>query len=132
MAFFSIPETLTSSGRMRNVIAAAAKSAFVIYSIDARGLATGQPDASTPVMIDLSGRMSRGTMGELGASQDGLNALANDTGGRAFFNSNDLSVAVTKGLNEASVYYLLAWRPEPNEERNPKQRTAGTQRDRPS
>ena len=66
--------------------------------------------------------MSRGTMGELGASQDGLNALANDTGGRAFFNSNALSAAVTRGLNEASVYYLLAWRPEPNEERNPKQR----------
>ena len=31
-------------------------------------------------------------------------------------------MAVTKGLNEASVYYLVAWRPDPNEELNPKQR----------
>jgi len=82
---------------MNNVIAAAAKSGFVIYSIDARGLATGQPDASTPVMSDLSGRISRGTMGELKASQDVMHALANDTGGKAFFNNNNLSVSVTKG-----------------------------------
>jgi hypothetical protein len=64
--------------------------------------------------------MTRGTMGELSASQDGLNALANDTGGRAFFNSNALSASVERGLKEASVYYLLAWRPDADEERNPK------------
>lgn len=120
--FFLDSRHSDSYARLRQVTASAASSAFVIYSIDARGLATGQPDASTPVIFDPSGRMTRGTMGELGASQDGLNALANDTGGRAFFNSNALSVAVTKGLNEASVYYLLAWRPDPNEELNPKQR----------
>ncbi|MGQ0762364.1 MAG: VWA domain-containing protein [Acidobacteriota bacterium] len=111
-----------SYARLRQVTASAASSAFVIYSIDARGLATGKPDASTPVVFDPSGRMARGMMGELTTSQDALNALANDTGGRAFFNSNALSAAVTKGLNEASVYYLVAWRPEPNEELNAKQR----------
>ena len=120
--FFFDSRNSDVSGRMNNVIAAAAKSGFVIYSIDARGLATGQPDASTPVMADPSGRISRGTMGEISASQDVMNALANDTGGKAFFNNNNLSVSVTKGLNDASVYYLLAWRPEANEERNPKQR----------
>ncbi|MFZ0750058.1 MAG: VWA domain-containing protein [Pyrinomonadaceae bacterium] len=120
--FFLDSRNSDSYARLRKVTASAASSAFVIYSIDARGLALGQPDASTPVIFDTSGRMTRGTMGELGASQDGLNALANDTGGRAFFNSNALSASVTKGLNEASVYYLLAWRPDPNEELNPKQR----------
>ncbi|MGZ8871896.1 MAG: VWA domain-containing protein [Pyrinomonadaceae bacterium] len=106
--------------QIRRVTASAASSSFVIYSIDARGLPTADSDASSPPVIDFSGRLSRGTMGELAASQDGLNALANDTGGRAFFNSNALSAAVTRGLKEASVYYLLAWRPEPDEERNPK------------
>lgn len=120
--FFLDSRNSDSYARLRKVTASAASSAFVIYSIDARGLATGQPDASTPVIFDTSGRMTRGTMGELGASQDGLNALANDTGGRAFFNSNALSAAITRGLNEASVYYLVAWRPDPNEELNPKQR----------
>jgi hypothetical protein len=64
--------------------------------------------------------MSRGTAGELAASKDALSALANDTGGRAFFNSNELSAAVTEGLKDASVYYLLAWRPDADEQRNPK------------
>ena len=120
--FFLNSRNSDVSGRLNNVIAAAAKSGFVIYSIDARGLATGQPDAGTPVMNDPSGRISRGTMGELRASQDVMNALANDTGGKAFYNNNDLSVSVTTGLNDASVYYLIAWRPEGNEERNPKLR----------
>ena len=120
--FFLDSRNSDSYARLRKVTASAAASAFVIYSIDARGLATGQPDASTPVIFDTSGRMIRGTMGERGASQDVLNALANDTGGRAFFNSNALSASVSTGLSEASVYYLLAWRPEPNEELNPKQR----------
>lgn len=106
--------------RIRRVTTSAASSSFVIYSIDARGLPTGGADASSPPVIDDTGRMTRGTMGELAASQDALNALASDTGGRAFFNSNALSAAVSQGLKEASVYYLIAWRPEPDEERNPK------------
>jgi VWFA-related protein len=112
-----------SHTRIREATAAAASGAFVIYSVDARGLPTDPNfNASTPTVFDPTGRMSRGTMGELQAAQDGLFALAKDTGGRAFFNSNDLSGGVTKGLEEASVYYLLAWKPEPNEQKDPKQR----------
>jgi hypothetical protein len=69
-------------------------------------------DASTPVAADTTGRLSRGGMGEISSSQDGLNALAHDTGGRALFNTNDLHLAVDSGLKETSTYYLLAWRPE--------------------
>lgn len=50
--------------------------------------------------------------------QDGLNALARDTGGRAFFNTNALSSAVTTAVQESSVYYLLAWRPDNDEQRS--------------
>ena len=106
--------------RLRQIISASAASAFVIYSIDARGLATGTEDASSAGAFDPSGRLSRGSAGELTATQDGLNSLAKDTGGRAFFNSNLLSAAVTTGLKESSVYYLLAWRPENDEQRTSK------------
>lgn len=109
--------------RIREATAAAASAAFVFYSIDSRGLATDPNfNASAQTVFDPTGRMSRGTMGELKAAQDGLFALAKDTGGRAFFNSNDLSAGVTKGLDEASVYYLLAWKPEPNEQKDAKLR----------
>jgi hypothetical protein len=51
-------------------------------------------------------------MGEMTASQDGLNALAHDTGGRTFFNSNDLKPGLVSALKETSFYYLLAWKPD--------------------
>src|SRR5437879_13311386 len=100
--------------------ATAASSRTVTYAIDARGLTAGMNDASTESAFDTSGRLQRGAAGEIAASQDGLNALAVDTGGRAFFNSNALSAAVTNALKESSTYYLLAWRPENNDQRNQK------------
>ena len=111
-----------SYDRLRQITAAAATSGVIIYSIDARGLTSGLPDSSSQQPFDPSGRLSRSTGGEQGALQDGLNALAVDTGGRAFFNSNALSPAVTTALKETSAYYLLAWRPENEEQRNQKPR----------
>jgi VWFA-related protein len=108
--------------RLQEITLSAARSGIVIYSIDARGLATGQPEASSAGNFDPSGRLTRAEMGEMRATQDVLNSLANDTGGRAFFNNNNLSNAVTTGLKETSVYYLLAWRPDNDEQRNPKYR----------
>lgn len=104
--------------RIQRISASAARSGAVIYSIDARGLGAGLPDASMELPVDPTGRLLRGAMGEVKATQDGLNALASDTGGRAFFNTNSLSGAVTTALKETSIYYLLAWRPETEEQRN--------------
>lgn len=111
-----------SNDRLRRITSGAAAAGVIIYSIDARGLTTGMPDASQEMAFDPSGRLQRGASGEITASQDGLNALAVDTGGRAFFNSNALSPAVTAALKETSAYYLLAWRPENDEQRNQKTR----------
>lgn len=108
--------------RVRTLTTSAGRSGTVIYSIDSRGLIAGTIDASMEVAVDLSGRLSRGGMGEIGASQDAMNALARDTGGRAFFNNNNLSASVTTALKESSVYYLLAWRPDSEEQRNHKYR----------
>ena len=106
--------------RLRRISSSAAAAGTVIYSIDARGLTVGMSDASTESAFDATGRLQRGAAGEIAASQDGLNALAVDTGGRAFFNSNALSAAVTTALKESSTYYLLAWRPENDDQRNQK------------
>jgi VWFA-related protein len=108
--------------RLRQIVSAAAASGVTIYSIDARGLSSGMPDAMNEIPFDPSGRLTRGAAGELTAMQDGLNSLAADTGGRAFLNSNDLSAGVTTALKETSTYYLLAWRPEGEEQRNQKSR----------
>jgi len=91
---------------------AAARSATVIYSIDARGLIARLDEAGDQVAVDPTGRLSRGSQGEIGSAQDSLNVLARDTGGRALFNTNDLHIAVDNGLKETATYYLLAWRPD--------------------
>ena len=102
----------SSMDRLRRVTSAAAKSGVVIYSMDARGLVTGLPDAAADVAFDPGGQLTRSTLGELAASQDVLNAVAADTGGRAVFNTNDLSVGLNRALKETAAYYLLAWKPE--------------------
>jgi VWFA-related protein len=96
----------------RRVTDAAARAGVVIYSLDAQGLRTGQPDASTDVAFDPGGRLSSVNMGEDMTMQGPLFTLAADTGGRALVNTNALFRAVAGALKETSLYYLLAWKPE--------------------
>lgn len=110
--FFLDDRNSDSVFRLRKITSDAAKSGVVIYSMDARGLVSGMSDASTDAPFDPTGRLQRASMGELTATQDGLNALARDTGGKAFFNSNSLGPALGRALKETASYYLLAWKPE--------------------
>lgn len=96
---------------LARVTDAARRTGSVIYTIDARGLVSGQPDASGN-LIDGNGVLDRANIGEITASQDALNALAMDTGGRAQRNSNSIGKWVSDTLQETSNYYLLAWQPE--------------------
>ncbi|HEY8188322.1 MAG TPA: VWA domain-containing protein [Pyrinomonadaceae bacterium] len=98
--------------RLQRITSAAARSGVVIYSMDARGLVGSLIDASSEGQFDPSGRLQSANSGELLASQDGLNALAEDTGGKAVFNTNSLESGLGRALKETSTYYLLAWKPE--------------------
>lgn len=98
--------------KLRDITAAAAKSGVVIYSMDTRGLVASLTDASTEGIFDPSGRLERASHGELHATQDGMNALAVDTGGKAVFNTNDLRQGLAPALKETSTYYLIAWKPD--------------------
>ena len=103
-----------SRHRLQRITNEAARAGVVIYSMDARGLVASVVDASTEDGFDLTGRFSRSTSGEVLASQDGLNALAKDTGGRTVFNTNSLDAGLTRALKETATYYLLAWKPDPD------------------
>jgi VWFA-related protein len=97
---------------MRRVTDAAARAGVVIYTLDAEGLRTGQPDASQDVAFDPGGRLASVNAREVSETQSALYTLAADTGGRALVNTNALSRAVSGALKETALYYLLAWRPE--------------------
>ena len=98
--------------KLRDITNASAKSGVVIYSMDTRGLVATLHDASVDRPFDPSGRLSRSQLGELSATQDGMNALAVDTGGKAIFNTNDLKQGLAPAMKETSTYYLLAWKPD--------------------
>jgi VWFA-related protein len=103
-------------GKLDRIIDAAQRAGVVVYTIDSRGLTTNQVDVTQG-----TARLDVGApIGEIEAYQDALNGLAEDTGGRALRNQNYFDRWVRNVLDETSNYYLLAWRPDKEEEKAPK------------
>jgi len=107
-----------ANDRLRHVIDAATRTGSVIYTIDARGLFAPIHDAAGSRPFDPTGRLDRASIGEGTLSQDGLNALAGDTGGRFLKNQNYFDRWVDRMLDETSNYYLLAWKPAVEEHKS--------------
>ena len=114
---FLIENRRGDTGKLRDITYAAAKSGVVIYSMDIRGLVATLQDASIERPFDPTGRLSLSNSHELAATQDGMNALAADTGGKAIFNTNDLKQGLAPAIKETSTYYLLAWKPDVDAEK---------------
>jgi VWFA-related protein len=101
----------------------AARNGVVIYTMDARGLVPASIfDASSGGGFDPFGRISSATLGEQSALQEALRTLADSTGGRALLNTNAIDASITKTLQETSTYYVIAWRPETDEQKSGKLR----------
>ena len=88
-----------------------------VYSVDARGLVGTQPrpDAlvSTVARPEQAGEdemTQSATM--VDTSHLAMEQLAQATGGRAFYNVNDLSKAVASGVSDGTSYYTLGYYPE--------------------
>jgi VWFA-related protein len=119
--FFLNDRKSGSRDRLKRVTDAAGRAGVVIYTLDARGIISESLDVTNDRPIDSKGLTVGSTIGETAASQDGLNALAGDTGGRAFRNTNaPMAKWVDKVLDETSSYYLLAWRPDGEEQKRGK------------
>lgn len=107
--------------RIKRVTDAAGKAGVVIYTLDARGIIGDSIDVTNNRPMAPDGQLSGATIGEVAASQDGLNALAKDTGGQAFRNTNaPMSKWVEKVMDETSNFYLLAWKPDTEEQKRGK------------
>jgi hypothetical protein len=108
------------SNKIKQITDAAQRANTVLYTIDARGLVSGTLDATNNLLPDANGRMATIAQAEILATQDALHALAEDTGGRALRNQNYFDRWVGKVLDETSNYYLIAWRPSSEEEKETK------------
>jgi len=114
---FSMRNTygLSDTGDVQSAISKAVRSGVIIYSIDVKGLeVAAEFDASRRSITGGSkiiGRLSSYLSASAKDRQDGINTLAQDTGGKAFFNTNDLKGALQKAIDLNRTYYTLAYYP---------------------
>ena len=100
--------------QLRATTNAAVRANLSIYPIDTRGLMAIVPggdarQGSRGGVGLFSGRNVAQQFDRLAASQDSLVSLAEDTGGRAFTDSNDFSDAFEQVRRDISAYYLLGY-----------------------
>jgi VWFA-related protein len=100
---------------LRQLTDLANRSSVVIYTIDSRGLPTLGLTAADNVSHLSPGSLltklqDRHT--EYFESQDGLNFLAEQTGGLFFYGSNDLAGGIRRVLEDQKGYYLIGYTPD--------------------
>ncbi len=91
------------------------RASVVIYTMDARGLqalgltAADSTSGMTSAQVEqgLSDRRS-----DFLESQNGLNYLAQQTGGLAIRNNNDLAGSIRRVIEDQGGYYLIGYRPD--------------------
>jgi VWFA-related protein len=115
------PRAANVRDKLDHVIDAAQRAGVVVYTIHAAGLVNNTfVDPGNKRPFDGGGRLDLASAGELQATQDALSAIASDTGGRALRGMNFFDTWVDTVLDETSNYYVVAWRPESDEEKLPK------------
>jgi len=99
---------------LRAATAAAVKANVSIYSMDVRGLQAVPPggeaqSASLHGQSAYSGQSVLNDLNNNATSQETLATLSSDTGGKAFFDSNDFSGVFSQVQKDTSAYYVLGF-----------------------
>ena len=99
---------------LRAATAAAVKANVAIYPIDVRGLqalpAGGEAqNASLHGQSAYTGASILNDLNSNATTQETLSTLAADTGGKAFFDSNDFSGVFSQVQKDTSAYYILGY-----------------------
>lgn len=105
---------IDNQSALRAATAAAVKANTSIYSLDVRGLQAFPPggeaqNASLHGQSAYSGASILNDLNGNAASQDTLATLSADTGGKAFFDTNDFSGVFSQVQKDSSVYYVLGF-----------------------
>ncbi|MEK6279752.1 MAG: VWA domain-containing protein [Acidobacteriota bacterium] len=124
LAFFVSDGFELAGGRsgydLRQIADAATRSGTTVYSIDARGLVSGSPEAAKKMAFDSTGRLASAGTRAVTAPQEVLRTVALDGGGDSILDSNGPTAEVRRAVAETANYYQLSWRPEENEVREKK------------
>jgi VWFA-related protein len=106
---------IENQASVRAAINSAVRANLAIYSVDTRGLQAISPvgDASTGSLRGTgaySGAALTNNMNANFASQEVMSALSTDTGGKAFFDSNDFAPAFAQVQRDSSAFYAIGFR----------------------
>src|SRR5438445_6891979 len=99
---------------LRAATASAVKANVSVYPVDIRGLQAFPPggEAQSASLHGQSAYNGAAVLNDLNsnaASQDTLSTLASDTGGKAFFDSNDFGAVFSQVQKDSSAYYVLGF-----------------------
>lgn len=105
---------IENQASLNAAINAAVRSNLAIYGVDARGLQAISPlgDATTGSLRganSYNGAALQQNFDSNGNTQEVMATLSSDTGGKAFFDSNDFSPAFARIQNDTSAYYVLGY-----------------------
>ena len=103
---------------IRRVGALLTAARAAVYPVDARGLMTS---TTTSVNYRPSGNLMKNNdpvnkdnttfLSQSGSEHMSMQTIAEETGGKAFFNSNDLKAAAENAIEDGSSYYTIAYVP---------------------
>jgi VWFA-related protein len=106
---------IENQASLRSAINAAVRANLAIYSVDVRGLQAISPlgDASTGSLRGTGAYGGGALLKNMNAnfdSQEVMSTLSTDTGGKAFFDSNDFAPAFAQVQRDTSAYYAIGFR----------------------
>jgi VWFA-related protein len=105
---------IENQASLRAAINSAVRANLAVYSVDTRGLQAISPlgDASTGSIRGsgaFNGAALSSNMSSNFASQEVMATLSSDTGGKAFFDSNDFAPAFAQIQRDTSAYYAVGF-----------------------
>src|SRR5262249_30021851 len=103
-----------NQAQLRATTNAALRASVSIFPVDARGLVASAPlgDAAqrSPGGLGMfTGQLAQNMATGFQRSQDTLYSLAKDTGGKAMFDYNDLSMGIVQAEQAVTSYYILGY-----------------------
>jgi VWFA-related protein len=126
---------IENEASLRAAVNAAVRANLAVYSVDTRGLQAVLPlgDASTGSLRGTGAYNGGALMNNMNsnfATQEVMATLSSDTGGKAFFDSNDFAPAFAQIQRDTSAYYAIGFRSS-NPARDGKYRKLTVKIDRP-
>ncbi len=106
-------ERTTFSDEMETTGRALNAASLAIYPVDARGLVAIPEFSASNRKADLSGGSK--ALQQILKTHETMEVLAERTGGKAFYNTNDIKGAVRRAIDDSRITYVVGYHPSHNQ-----------------